>query len=988
MKTTRTLYYIRDSIKGATKQSITPIIDPQSDYRVKVVLLYSISICISFILYSKGYGYGKDDDKLADYLNKTFGLFVFNIVYTLVILLGFTLSFVKMDTDLFDGIIFAIVYSYCIINNVLLIVYNLPTLISNFLFCSVILIFMMSHSINLNQRLLNACSVIYLLSQILSSQIVNSTYQTSPDCLFYTQIFTVIFFLMYLNKRSSSTLLAGDPNSKKDQILNFEDIVYNMHCKYICFQGLHAIYTNKSYKDMIDRYENAVEEMRKDRLTENNRFIEDDKSNRLLHSLPNSIGKAIPLGERNAEFLQSMFKHSTSSGGQVISLYETLLDIINYNTHDSSDFFLKLGIHKNENDFANFFDVYYRKSENSLEVILYEVTEIKESEKISAEYRYKQKIFSKIAHEFKTPLNNMISITNTISDINKEVKSAIKEHIAPANDSKCYAELQEKCIQNMISSDNLAKIIGSLANMTIFQVNDLINYSQNFDFGLIKVECEEIKIKEIMIFSYGILEALIYCFGDRANKVKPSLIISKEVEKMIIKSDDQKIKQILINLITNAVKFTKVGKITLSADHEMSAGSNSNRKHVVIRVLDTGIGISEEEKAQIDNKLKEKYSNQLDDDDYMNSKGTGLGLFICKAICNRLNFQFEIEKVSVGTSIAVHLLDGPMESCKLFLTNKNNQSKKDTCGIVPYRRSRTSLPSSAKYTSIFDKLKSSNIEIKNEFASPEIIIRRVKQVNKTLIENLADPKTKLLFLVNRKKSKKSSSYVDKNDDLTLETAKPSAIKSYSSINTDNKQLSEQSQIKDRKFGRFSNRISNFILEGNESSSNDSMRKKDDSEVTVEYDGLDLSGFLRLRSNFLYFRPYKIVVVDDSIQIMKSTSNLLRKVVSTNFFKFEIVQGRDGIDTLKYVIDDADSLVRIVFTDEHMEYMNGSESARLIKRYFKEKKIQNDIHFVSITCFTDESNTTNIRNSGIDYVINKPATEQKILEVLNCIIVRL
>lgn len=508
--------------------------------------------------------------------------------------------------------------------------------------------------------------------------------------------------------------------------------------------------------------------------------VEDE--NRPISTLPNNLlsnkktHNEKSFNSKNISFLHSLIKYNSTGNSQIITLQEMLLDLMNYNTHDENKEFMKLGIFCNQASFKSFFEVFVRnfnyENKKLLEVMMHEVTEVKESEKISAENKYKQKIFSKIAHEFKTPLNNIISISNTISDHNTEIKEGsndILETTKMMNSSlltsiKNLSTLSNYTYQNQISSFNinkdtnsnnnmnannnqenpytfrdlespknnlnmkrtstmgessinsnmlvlnnlsssininnnylkqqlssicsyinakvnnnslqiykLNKMIISLANLTIYQVNDLINYSHNFDFGLIKMAKESISLKEIMMFSFEILETLIYCFADRAEKVKPILFIDPQLETMIIKTDEDKIKQVVLNLMTNAVKFTKSGSITLSAELEHSdlygvnnfdkgrnRTFNSEKNCILLKVSDTGLGFKESEMDILLKKIEEKFSSQIDDNDYMNSKGTGFGLFICKSICRRLNYGFELNSnFNKGSTFTIRISDNP-----------------------------------------------------------------------------------------------------------------------------------------------------------------------------------------------------------------------------------------------------------------------------------------------------------------------------------------
>ena len=81
--------------------------------------------------------------------------------------------------------------------------------------------------------------------------------------------------------------------------------------------------------------------------------------------------------------------------------------------------------------------------------------------------------------------------------------------------------------------------------------------------------------------------------------------------------------------------------------------------------------------------------------------------------------------------------------------------------------------------------------------------------------------------------------------------------------------------------------------------------------------INLDNFLKLRKDLLFSKPMRIVVVDDNINIMKATCNIIKKVISKNYWKFELLEGRDGLDTLKYIIDDFEGLIKIVFTDDNI-----------------------------------------------------------------------
>jgi signal transduction histidine kinase len=112
-----------------------------------------------------------------------------------------------------------------------------------------------------------------------------------------------------------------------------------------------------------------------------------------------------------------------------------------------------------------------------------------------------------------------------------------------------------------------------------------------------------------------------------------------------ISSDRQKVKQILLNLLSNALKFTHHGGITISAHRHQGA------RAVVLSVQDTGIGIA----AGDQNKIFDDF-RQLDNSPTRAYGGTGLGLSICRRLAHMLNGQISVESdVGKGSTFTLVL---------------------------------------------------------------------------------------------------------------------------------------------------------------------------------------------------------------------------------------------------------------------------------------------------------------------------------------------
>ena len=119
--------------------------------------------------------------------------------------------------------------------------------------------------------------------------------------------------------------------------------------------------------------------------------------------------------------------------------------------------------------------------------------------------------------------------------------------------------------------------------------------------------------------------------------------------------DDVRIKQILINILNNAVKYTKEGKVTLSIQAKQrelsSEGSPSDRVDVIFTVTDTGIGIKKENIPQLFNAFK-----RVDKEQNRNVEGTGLGLFIVRQFVLLMGGTIKVNSVyTQGTTFVVEI---------------------------------------------------------------------------------------------------------------------------------------------------------------------------------------------------------------------------------------------------------------------------------------------------------------------------------------------
>jgi response regulator RpfG family c-di-GMP phosphodiesterase len=94
--------------------------------------------------------------------------------------------------------------------------------------------------------------------------------------------------------------------------------------------------------------------------------------------------------------------------------------------------------------------------------------------------------------------------------------------------------------------------------------------------------------------------------------------------------------------------------------------------------------------------------------------------------------------------------------------------------------------------------------------------------------------------------------------------------------------------------------------------------------------------------------------------------------------YDILEGEDGSDLINLVLDDTENLIKIIFTDENMTEIEGSDAIRAIKK-IKEK---NCIKIISITSLEDEHSVSKVMKCGADRVLRKPANKMVLEEVFS------
>ncbi|WP_277481286.1 ATP-binding protein [Catalinimonas alkaloidigena] len=237
---------------------------------------------------------------------------------------------------------------------------------------------------------------------------------------------------------------------------------------------------------------------------------------------------------------------------------------------------------------------------------------LREKEKAIKQAHAKQDFLATMSHEIRTPLNVIIGMTRLLNDTKPTKK-------------------QEEYLNSLeLSANHLLTII-----------NDILD--------LAKIDAGKIKLENISFNVHQVIEGVKQSFAARAAEKGIDLRIDNEsILPVYLKGDQVRLTQILNNLISNALKFTNEGFITIRT---RVLDSRNEKVRLLFEVSDSGIGIAAD-------KLEHIFENftQAQEDTTRKYGGTGLGLTICKKLVHLQKGKISVKsKEGIGSTFSFEL---------------------------------------------------------------------------------------------------------------------------------------------------------------------------------------------------------------------------------------------------------------------------------------------------------------------------------------------
>ncbi len=250
----------------------------------------------------------------------------------------------------------------------------------------------------------------------------------------------------------------------------------------------------------------------------------------------------------------------------------------------------------------------------------------------------KSEFLANVSHEIRTPLNSILGFTGILSGM-----------------------IPEKQASGYLAAITLA------ATNLLGLINDILDLS--------KIEAKKLKILQVPVSLEVLFNETLHLFNPRLQEKSLELIL--ETDKNLpdfLFLDDLRFRQILINLLDNALKFTEVGFIRISARALKKQGQSTDFIDLAIQIEDTGIGIPADKREIIFESFQQESAGTS-----RKYGGTGLGLAICKQLIQLMEGHLSVTSIpGKGSTFEIYL-----PQVKISRQAPEGQEGKNTPSLAP-----------------------------------------------------------------------------------------------------------------------------------------------------------------------------------------------------------------------------------------------------------------------------------------------------------------
>ena len=255
-------------------------------------------------------------------------------------------------------------------------------------------------------------------------------------------------------------------------------------------------------------------------------------------------------------------------------------------------------------------------------------------EEIEQIARSKDTFFANMSHEIRTPINTIIGL----------------------NEMTLREDISDEIAENAINIQNASK-------MLLTTINDILDLS--------KLESGKMEIVPVQYEVSAMFSDLVNLIWIRANQkeLEFKVDIDQNIPSMLY-GDEVRIKQVVTNMLTNAVKYTETGSVTLAAKGERIG---TNEILLRISVEDTGMGIRKESLDDLFSSFK-----RVDETKNRNIEGTGLGLSISKQLVEMMGGKISVDSVyHKGSVFTIEVVQRIINDIPIGVINFAAQKKLD-----------------------------------------------------------------------------------------------------------------------------------------------------------------------------------------------------------------------------------------------------------------------------------------------------------------------